>query len=129
MPTLSWLDQVVYFQEPPAITSELTALGTQGTPFNYTINIAVNNADSFDASGLPDGLTIDTATGIISGTPAVDGVFNIGLSATNGGGTDNRILVLTLFTEDQVENTNDSGPGSMRQLIINADPGDILTYR
>ena len=76
---------------------------------------------------MPAGLTVDAGNGIISGTPTVDGVFKIGLSAANAGGNDKQTLVLTLLTEDEVENNRDSGAGSMRQLIINAAPGDILS--
>jgi hypothetical protein len=73
-------------------------------------------------------LSIDSATGIISGTPTVDGVFNIGLIASNAGGSGKKTLVLTLLTENQVENTSNSGPGSMRQIILNATSGDTLTF-
>ena len=82
---------------PPVITSPLTASGNQGTPFTYTIT-ATNSPTSYNATGLPAGLTIDTATGIISGTPSVSGTFNIAITATNGIGSDNETLELTLGT-------------------------------
>ena len=80
---------------PPVITSPLTASGNQGTPFSYTIT-ATNSPTSYNATGLPAGLTIDTATGIISGTPSVSGTFNITITATNGIGSDNETLVITI---------------------------------
>src|SRR4029077_20579954 len=52
----------------PVITSPLTACGTVGVAFSYTIT-ATNNPTSFSASPLPAGLTVNTSTGVISGTP------------------------------------------------------------
>lgn len=82
---------------PPVITSSLTASGNQGSPFTYTIT-ATNSPTSYNATGLPAGLTINTTTGVISGTPTVTGVFNITITATNGIGSDNQTLDLTLGT-------------------------------
>src|SRR5207237_9993250 len=52
----------------PVITSPLTACGAVGSAFSYTIT-ATNNPTSFTASPLPAGLTVNTSTGVISGTP------------------------------------------------------------
>lgn len=82
---------------PPVITSSLTASGNQGAAFTYTI-VATNTPTSYNATGLPAGLTINTTTGVISGTPTVTGVFNITITATNGIGSDSQTLVLTLGT-------------------------------
>jgi len=60
---------------PPAITSALTATGTTGTAFSYTIT-GSNTPTSYNATGLPAGLTINTGTGIISGTPTAVGTTN-----------------------------------------------------
>lgn len=80
---------------PPVITSGLTASGNQGSPFTYTI-VATNTPTSYNATGLPAGLTINTTTGVISGTPTVSGVFNITITATNAIGTATQALVITL---------------------------------
>src|SRR5208337_4721892 len=53
---------------PPVITSSDTASGTVGTAFSYQIT-ATNTPTSFGALGLPTGLTVDTVSGVISGTP------------------------------------------------------------
>ncbi|MEQ3690561.1 MAG: choice-of-anchor D domain-containing protein [Flavobacterium sp.] len=79
----------------PVITSSLTASGNQGLPFSYTI-IATNTPTSYNATGLPAGLTINTSTGVISGTPSVMGSFNVTITATNAAGSDNQVLVITL---------------------------------
>ena len=71
-----WVD-VLFFaaqaQAPPAITSPLTASGTVGVAFSYQIT-ASNNPTSFNATGLPAGLSVNTTTGLISGTPTAAGV-------------------------------------------------------
>jgi hypothetical protein len=79
----------------PDITSELTAIGTVPIPFTYTIT-ANNDPLTFDAFNLPMGLTINSSTGVISGTPLVSGIFNCFLSAANGYGNDMELLVLTI---------------------------------
>ena len=80
---------------PPAITSALVALGSQGVAFTYQIS-ATSNPTSFGATGLPGGLSVNTATGLISGAPSVSGSFNVAITATNGSGTGSSVLTLNL---------------------------------
>jgi hypothetical protein len=79
----------------PAITSATTASGTVGHAFSYQIT-ATNSPTSYGATGLPSGLSINTATGLISGTPASAGTSTVMLSATNIGGTGNAAMTLTI---------------------------------
>lgn len=82
---------------PPQITSSSTASGVVGTFFSYQI-LASNSPTSYNATGLPSGLTVNTTTGVISGTPGAAGSSSITLSATNTGGTANAALTLTINT-------------------------------
>ncbi|WP_445718394.1 putative Ig domain-containing protein [Flavobacterium sp.] len=79
---------------PPVITSSLTASGNVGSAFTYDI-VATNLPTSYNATGLPSGLSINTTTGQISGTPTAAGVFNVTISATNAYGTDSETLEIT----------------------------------
>ena len=80
----------------PEITSTLTATATRGTVFNYQI-IGDSSPTSFNATGLPGGLSINTTSGLISGTPNVAaGTFNVTLTATNSTGTGTAILTISL---------------------------------
>lgn len=94
----------------PTIISSSTAIAILGTPFQYTIR-ATNTPTLFGASGLPAPLTLNTSTGVISGTGTSTGVFNITLSASNMHGTTTRALTLTI---DQ-DSDNDGIPNSWEQ--------------
>ena len=80
----------------PVITSSDTASGTVGTAFSYQIT-GTNSPTSYSALGLPTGLTVDTASGLISGTPTGAALtFSATVSATNSGGTGSAPLTLTI---------------------------------
>ena len=79
----------------PAITSASTASGAQNSAFSYQIT-ASNSPTSYAASGLPAGVSVNTSTGLISGTPTVSGNFNATISATNAGGAGSATCAITL---------------------------------
>lgn len=79
----------------PVITSDLNASGFVGSPFSYTIT-AINAPTSFNATGMPAWMSVNTATGQLTGTPTATGTFLITISATNGAGTDFQTLILTI---------------------------------
>jgi Putative Ig domain len=70
----------------PAITSLTTASAIVGQAFSYTIT-ATNNPTGFTATPLPDGLTLNPSSGVISGIPTTSGTTIITLGASNAGGT------------------------------------------
>ncbi len=83
---------------PPAITSLTQAAVASGAAFAYTIT-ATDSPTSFGAANLPAGLSVNTATGLISGTPPANGgSFNIGLSAVTSGGACAATLRLVVTT-------------------------------
>jgi uncharacterized repeat protein (TIGR02543 family) len=87
---------------PSISNSVLTASGTVYAAFtNYTIT-AANSPASFNATGLPAGLSINTTTGVISGTPTAVGTFTVTISATNASGTDSKTLTITIAQANQV---------------------------
>ena len=68
----------------PVISSAATASGKIGTAFSYQIT-ATGGATSYSATGLPAGLTVNTATGLISGKPTKVGRFSVTLQALKKG--------------------------------------------
>jgi len=80
---------VIILPTPPGITSALSATGTYGAAFNYRIT-GSNIPTSFNATGLPAGLSVTPLTGVISGTPGQTGTTESQLQ-TNG-------TTWTLFT-------------------------------
>ncbi|QQR77584.1 MAG: fibronectin type III domain-containing protein [Candidatus Moraniibacteriota bacterium] len=81
----------------PVITSPLTASATTGSAFSYQIT-ASNTPTSYNATGLPAWASVNTNTGVISGTPSTTGTTNITIRATNAAGTGTATLVLTVTT-------------------------------
>ena len=70
----------------PTITSAATAPGTVGTAIDYTVE-ATGSPTSYTATGLPPGLTLNSLTGAITGTPTAPGTYVVTVTATNSIGT------------------------------------------
>lgn len=73
----------------------LGLFGSQSGRVNIAVNIPLSASDTdgdtltWSATGLPSGVTLDTATGIISGAPTVAGSFSPQITVSDGfGGTD-----------------------------------------
>ena len=79
----------------PVITSSASASATVGSSFTYNI-IASNSPTSYNATGLPGGLSVNLGTGAITGIPTTSGSSNVAISAINAGGTGSATLALTV---------------------------------
>ena len=63
------------------ITSAATAVGTAGYPLSF--QVVASGATSFGATGLPAGLSINSATGLITGAPTAAGISTATLTVAN----------------------------------------------
>lgn len=79
----------------PVITGSLTGSGIVGVNFSYNIS-SLYTPDTFSATGLPEGLTINTKNGLISGIPVAAGNYNVNITAQNSAGSDTKTLVLVI---------------------------------
>jgi len=68
----------------PTITSGAPTPATAGTPYSYTVTATGTPSPTFTATGLPAGLTIDSTTGVVSGTPTTPGAATVTVTASNG---------------------------------------------
>ena len=81
--------------EPPVISSPATASGAVNGSFSYQIT-ASEYPTSFSATGLPDGLSLNEKTGLISGTPTSASTSTVTVRATNEGGTGEKTVTITI---------------------------------
>jgi len=80
----------------PRINSPSSANGKVGEPFSYQIT-ATRNPTSFGATvPPPNGLSVSTVSGLISGAPQQDGNFSVTLKARNANGDGTKQLNLKI---------------------------------
>ncbi len=84
----------------PAITSPAVVSGPFGTAFSYQI-AASNTPTSYAATGLPSWLTLDSASGAVTGVPVVTGAFTVTLTATNALGTSAPLALMVTIDRAQ----------------------------
>lgn len=97
--------RVLAIDAPPAVTSPAMAVGQANYGFSYQITVdSLQPVTNYTASGLPTGLTINPATGLISGTPtvALQTTMIVNAMSANGTGSKNVSLQIRPFAPELV---------------------------
>ncbi len=106
-----WVDMISLDSEDPrpVIVSLSSLTGLLNQPFSHQIQ-TTHTADSFSVVGtLPSGLSLDSATGIVSGTPTTPQTSQVTISATNSDGTAEQILTIEVQDPIGMGNALDTG--------------------
>jgi len=130
---------VSFGSEPPQLASISNQTATQGTAYSLALSSYVTQTDgdsitSYAITGtLPTGVTLNTSTGVLSGTPSESGTFN-NLSATasdKDGVSDARSFTLTVSAPPPtatLSKTSDALEGNNLTFTVSLDsPANGIT--
>ncbi len=93
----------------PQITPTLASIANQSTDLPASITLPIEASDpngdplTFTATGLPTGLSLDAATGVISGTPTRTGIYTVGVVASDGVNSASTGFVWTVRDPREIE--------------------------
>lgn len=79
----------------PKITTTTLPNGTVDTEYKQTLTATGNNI-RWSSDDLPEWLTLDNSTGVITGTPTTADTYNFTVTATNDAGSDSKEFTLTI---------------------------------
>ncbi|MEN3369023.1 MAG: large repetitive protein [Verrucomicrobiota bacterium] len=95
-----------------------------GADFRYQV-VANNNPSSYSASGLPPGLTIDSASGMISGVATISGSYSVVITASGSGGS----MTLTIQIVVMAPSSNSNQGVMLKKLDISVGRLAVDRYR
>lgn len=89
---------------PPVVTNSSNQSSLINTNITFAINASDPNGEvlSYSATGLPPGLTIDSVTGVVSGSVSVQGRYSVTVMVDNGGSTAQVTFDWTIFHAKEV---------------------------
>ena len=89
----------------PAITTESLPNGTVNEEYSQTLAADGDATITWSSSDLPEWLTLDSATGVISGTPTTSGTSTFTVKAESSYGSDSKELSITISAPASVSVT------------------------
>ncbi len=115
-------DVIVVVNEAPEVTNPGAQSGTEGEEVSYQIVATDDNTLAFTADNLPDGLTIDQSTGLISGTieagASANSPFEVVVTVTDDGSPSESSTI----TFDWNINQNETYDATMDNMVISPNP-------
>ena len=126
--------------DPDAVPNVINP-GSQSGQVEVNTSLQVSATDpngdtlTYDASGLPPGLDVDSATGLIAGTPTNTGTFEVVVSASDGTHTDSASFVWTItqsqatFILNPIATPAPALAGAEIELTADVDGGSDLQFK
>lgn len=118
----------------PAFTAQSPTFGVVGTAYSYSFAASGYQITYALASGsLPAGLTLNSGTGVLSGTPSTRGSSTFTISATNSSGSVTSSSISLAVQENQTVTINDPAsqtysPGGTFAVSGSATSGLPVTF-
>ncbi|MEM9529789.1 MAG: putative Ig domain-containing protein [Pseudomonadota bacterium] len=120
---------------PPNLQNPGSQLTTIGASVSLQLVASDSDGDglSFDATGLPPGLSIAAASGLISGSPSTAGVSSVTVEVFDGAGGAAEVVFTWVINAPPVltppaNQTGVEGAAVALQLIASDPDGDTLSY-
>ena len=117
---------------PPALTNPGSQTNNEGDTVSVTVTAVDADAGTFNAVGLPRGLTIDSNSGVISGVidPCAAGSYAVTVTASDDGFVGSTLFVWTVndttppaLTSPGNQTSNEGDTVSVTVTAVDADPG------
>ena len=115
----------------PTFTSAAPAAGVVGISYTHTFAVSTTTAVTWSISGTPpNGLSFNTTTGVLSGTPSTAGSSTFTVTATNAGGPANQAVTLQInapgsVPDTSVENVVIPTPSKFPNVVPNPRNGQL----